>query len=194
MNVRMKSAVFVIKDFLSAYKKTVICFSVLFVVGIIVGIVSAVNSVGGVFEKLSRNDMTFGAVKVFFFSSLFVVAGYGVVVISACIRGMSFLAVVPFAVLGFMTGNYLCVLVGVYGGVGIMNLIFVYTPFFLTTFLCLMIGGSIALGHSGKCDSKDKLLKPAVAVLLKALCVNIIISAVIFLLIGAVTKVVVIGG
>lgn len=194
MNVRIKSAVFVIKDFLSAYKKTVICFSLLFVVGIIVGIVSAVNSVGGVFEKLSRNDMTFGAVKVFFFSSLFVVAGYLVVVVSACIRGMSFLAVVPFVVLGFVTGNYMCVLVGVYGGVGIMNLIFVYTPFFLTTFLCLMTGGSIALGHSGKCDSKDKLLKPSVAVLLKALCANIIVSAVIFLLIGAVTKVVVIGG
>ncbi len=184
--------VYNVKDFVSVHKKTVICFSVLFFIGMVVGIVSAVNSVGGEFEKLSRNDMTFGAVKVFFFSSLFVFAGYGVVVVSSCVKGLSFLAVIPFAVLGFMMGEYACILIGVYGGVGIMNLIFVYTPFYLCTFMCLMIGGCIAIGAPSACRCNDRLLKPSVSILLKAFGVNMLANFIIFLLIGAVTKVVVV--
>ncbi len=192
MNPRARSAVYNIKDFLAVHKKTVVCFSVLFFVGMVVGIISAVNSVGGVFEKLSRNDMTFGAVKVFFFSSLFVLAGYGVVAISSCVKGMSFMCVIPFAVLGFMTGNYACVLIGVYGGVGIMNMIFIYLPFYFVTFVCLMVGGCVSLKQSNACGGKERLLRPSVSVLLKAFAINMLFNFVIFLLIGAVTKVVVV--
>lgn len=192
MRVHLKSVVYEIKEFLSTHKKTVVCFSLLFVAGVIIGIISAVNSVGGVFEKLSKNDMTFGSVKVFFFSSLFIFAGYVVLTISSCVKGMSFLSILPFAVLGYMMGSYICVLVGVYGGIGVMNLIFIYIPFYLVTFFSMLVGGSVALFHAGNCACKDSLLKPSVVILIKTFGINILSNGVIILLIGAVTKVIVV--
>lgn len=192
MGAVKSNSIYAIKDFLSLHKKTVVCFSVLFFIGIVVGIVIAVNAVGGEFERITQNDMTFGAVKVFFFSALFLLIGYIVVALSSCMRGMSFLAVLPFVVLGYLCGRFVTVLVGVYGGVGIMNLIFIYIPFYFGSFICILVGACIAQRQCNMCASNNSLLRPSIATLLKAFGVNILFNFVVFLLIGAVTKVVVV--
>ena len=184
--------VYMIKDFLNLHKKSVLCFSLLFFIGIIVGIVSAVNAVGGEFEKILQKDMTFGAVKVFFYSALFLLVGYFIVAVASCVKGTSFLAVLPFVVLGFMFGKYICILVAVYGGTGIMNLIFVYLPFYLLTFCLLLVGGSVALRQCNMCASSDALLRPSISTLLKVFAINILANFIIFLLIGSLTKVIVV--
>ena len=181
-----------IKDFLNLYKKSVLCFSLLFFIGIIVGIVSAVNAVGGEFEKILQKDMTFGAVKVFFYSALFLLVGYFFVAVASCVKGTSFVAVLPFVVLGFMFGKYICILVAVYGGMGIMNLIFIYLPFFLLSFCLLLVGGSVALRQCNMCASSDALLRPSISTLLKVFAINVLANFIIFLLIGSLTKVIVV--
>ena len=192
MKCRGNTLLFAIKDFLCVHKKTFLCFSLVFIAGLVVGIVSEVNSVGGEFERLAKNDMVFGAVKVFFFSSFFLFAGYGVVIISATIKGVSFVAVIPFVVIGYLFGAYTTALIGSYGGVGIMNLVFIYMPFYLITFLCMAVAGCIAMKRANNCGCKERILKPSVSVLLKGYVVNVLASFVIFLLIGSVTKVVVV--
>ena len=189
--VKSKS-VYAIKDFLALHKKAVLCFSMLFFIGIVVGIVSAVNAVGGEFEKILQKDMTFGSVKVFFFSSLFLLIGYVIVAIGSCLRGMSFLAVIPFVILGYFCGNYACVLVGVYGGIGVMNLIFIYIPFYIGSFIFLLVGGCVALRQCNLCANNNAILRPSIATLLKAYGLNILFNFIVFLLIGAVTKVIVV--
>jgi hypothetical protein len=183
---------FAIKDFLSEHKKTFVCFALIFVAGIVVGIVSEVNSVGGQFERINKNDIVFGQVKVFFFSSLILAVGYGVLVLSSTIKTASFIAIIPFAIVGYMFGAYTTVLVGVYGGVGVINLLFVYVPFFTITFFVLSVTGCVALRSGNSCGCKEKFLKPSVSILLKGYVVNVIASFVIFLLVGSVTKVVVV--
>lgn len=192
MSAIKSKSIYAIKDFLSLHKKAVLCFSVLFFIGIVVGIVSAVNAVGGEFEKITQNDMTFGAVKVFFFSALFLLVGYIIIAVSACIHGMSFLAVVPFMILGYLCGRFVTVLVGSYGGIGLMNLIFVYLPFFIGSFICLLIGACIAQRQCNMCASNNSILRPSIATILKALGINILFNFIVFLLIGAVTKVIIV--
>ena len=192
MKCRQNAVFFAVKDFMSAHKKTFLCFLIVFLAGMVVGIVTAVNSVGGEFVRLSKNDMVFGAVKVFFFSSLFLFAGYGVVILSTTCKGISFIAVFPFVVLGYFFGEYMTVLIGAYGGVGLMNLLFVYLPFYLLTFCCLSISGCIAQKSNVICANKNRILKPSVSILLKGYAINVICSFTIFMLIGSVTKVVVV--
>lgn len=192
MGAVKSKTIFAIKDFLAFHRKAVVCFSLLFFIGIVVGIVFAVNAVGGEFEKILQKDMTFGAVKVFFFSSLFLLIGYILIAISSCIHGMSFLAVLPFIVLGYLFGQYVTILVGVYGGNGIMNLIFVYIPFYLASFVCLMVGACIAQRQCNICASSNSILRPSISTILKALGINILFNFIVFLLIGSLTKVIVV--
>ena len=192
MGAVKSNAIYAIKDFLTLHKKTVLCFSVVFFIGIVIGIVSAVNAVGGEFERITQSDMSFGAVKVFLFSALFLLIGYFVVAVSSRVRGMSFIALLPFIVLGYLCGCYVTVLVGVYGGIGIMNLIFIYIPFYFGSFICMLVSACIAQRQSNMCASGNSLLRPSVAVLLKAIGVNILFNFIVFLLIGSVTKVIVV--
>jgi hypothetical protein len=189
--VKSKS-VYAIKDFLALHKKPVVCFSVLFFIGIIVGIVSAVNSVGGQFEKIAQNEIVFGAVKVFFFSAIGLLAGYIIFAVSSCMHGMSFLSVVPFIILGYICGKYVTVLVGVYGGIGLMNLIFIYIPFFIGSFIFFLVGASIALRQCNICACNNSILRPSISTILKAFAINLLFNFVVFMLIGALTKVIIV--
>jgi hypothetical protein len=123
---------------------------------------------------------------------LILAVGYGVLVLSSTIKTVSFIAIIPFAIVGYMFGAYTTVLVGVYGGVGVMNLLFVYVPFFTITFFVMSVTGCVALRSGNSCGCKEKFLKPSVSILLKGYAVNVIASFVIFLLVGSVTKVVVV--
>lgn len=184
--------IYVIKDFLNLHKKSVVCFSLLFFIGIVAGIVFCINAVGGEFEKILQKDMVFGAAKVFFYSALFLLCGYAVVAIASCVKGASFLAVLPFMFLGYFFGKYICLLVAVYGGVGVMNLLFIYLPFFVLSFCMLLVGSSAALIQCNSCACGDALLRPSISILLKVFGLNLLANFIIFLLIGSVTKVIVV--
>lgn len=194
MNTKFRNLLNIIRDFLSTNKKIVLCCLILFLVGIVVGIVYTITANGGEFERVLKDDMTFGAVKVFFYSSLLVAIGYFAVAISACIRGASFVSAFPFPILGYVFGNYVTLLVGCYGGIGIINLIFVYVPFFLLTFVILTTSTCIALrlSQSCGCSGKGAFLRPSVTAVLKGYGVNIICSFVVFLLVGGIVKVLVV--
>lgn len=194
MNVRVKTVLDAVKDFVNTNKKYVICFSVVFAIGLVIGIVTTVNANGGEFERVLEKDMTFGAVKVFFFSSLILVGGYGVFILSASVKWAFVVAPVTFAVLGVYFGKYCCVLIGCFGGIGVINLIFVYIPFFILTFICMLVTVVLALQYAAYCECAKSPLRPSITVILKGYGVNIVVNFVIFLFIGAITKVLVIGG
>ncbi len=195
MNAKLRNFFYTLKDFITFNKKTVICCSAVFLAGLIVGIVYTVSANGGEFEKVARADMTFGAVKVFFYSSLLVAIGYFALAVASAIRGLSFVALLPFPVLGFVFGNYTTLLVGCYGGMGITNLLLVYIPFFLLTFVILTASTCIALRLSDLCSCKEKgtLLRPSVTVVLKGYGINVLSNFVVFLIVGGIAKVLVIG-
>ncbi len=193
MNTKIKNLQYMLGDFVSSNKKTIICCLSLFLVGLVVGIVYTVSANGGEFEKISRSDMDFGAVKVFFYSSLLVAIGYFAVAIASVVRGLNFIAALPFPILGFIFGDYTTMLIGSYGGMGICNLLFVYMPFFLLTFGILTASSCVALRLSDVCECrKGALLRPSVSAVLKGYGINIVVNFVIFLIIGGIVKVIVV--
>ena len=192
MRAVKSNAIYAVKDFFATNTKSAVCFSIIFFIGIVVGIVSAVNAVDGVFEKIAQSEMVFGSVKVFFYSALFLMIGYFLFAIASCIRGMSFIAVLPFVVLGYLCGKYMTVLVGVYGGIGIINLIFIYIPFYIGAFVLFLICACIALRQANICTCAGSILRPSVATVLKLFGFNVLLNVLIFLLIGAMVDVIVV--
>lgn len=192
MRAVKSNAIYAVKDFFATNTKSAVCFSIIFFIGIVVGIVSAVNAVDGVFEKIAQSEIVFGSVKVFFYSALFLMIGYFLFAIASCMRGLSFIAVLPFIVLGYLCGKYMTVLVGVYGGIGIINLIFIYIPFYIGAFVSFLICACIALRQANICTCSGSILRPSVATVLKLFGFNVLLNVLIFLLIGAMVDVIVV--
>ena len=92
------------------------------------------------------------------------------------------------AVLGYFFGKYMCLLVAVYGATGIVNLLVIYAPFFLVTFLSMTVAGARAARAVG-CGR----VRSSALVLLKVYGVNMAADFVIFVLVGAFVKVIVVG-
>lgn len=183
-----------LSDFLRINKKLVICFLSVFAAGLIVGIVATINSYGGTFERISRSDVDFGAVKVFFFSILILAGGYLVLLISASNPKLIFIAIVPYVALGVFMGKYVCLLIARYASLGLLNLFLIYLPFFLLTFVCMLAGGVTALNFVG-CESEGRFrLRPPFVRLLKAYGVNVACCFLIFLIIGSMTGVIIVSG
>lgn len=190
-SVRSRAVVSSLRSFFENNKKVVICTSVIFVLGIVAGILSAVRSVDGEFERIARADMDFGSAKVFFISSLALVGGYIVILISGHSNKTVFLAVIPFFVLGFMGGEYCCILIARYESTGIINLLLVYLPFFLSSFVCLMLAATNVLQASCT-DCTKSSLKPSFIAVLKILGINVCISFVFIMIIGSIFGVVIV--
>ena len=178
----LRSALNVAKDFVYDNRKSVFSFFGVFFVAIVAGIFITVNSAGGEFEQIARGDMEFGAVKVFFTASFAVFAGYAVILVAAAGRNLAVVAALPFLVLGYVTGKYSCLLVAV-----LTNLLLVYLPFFLLTFVCAAVAGARAVAAKG-CDR----MKCTALTLLKIFAVNVAFAFLFFLIVGSVTKVVII--
>ena len=184
----LRTARGVVKDFLKENKKSVLSFGIVFALGIAVGIFVTISAAGGEFERVARADMEFGAVKVFFTSAVAVLAGYGVLLLAACAPALAPVSLLSFGVLGYFFGKYMCLLVAVYGASGILNLIVVYMPFFLCTFLCMTVAGARAARAVG-CGR----VRASAIVLLKVYGVNMAVDFAIFVLVGAFVKVIVVG-
>ena len=183
----LRSAFNVAKDFVYDNRKSVFSFLGVFFVALIAGVFVTVNSAGGEFEQVVRADMEFGAVKVFFTASFAVLAGYAVILVAATGRNLAPVAALPFVVLGYICGKYSCLLVACYGATGLTNLLLVYLPFFLMTLVCAAVAGARAVAAKG-CDR----MKCTALTLLKIYAVNAAFAFLFFLIIGSMTKVVII--
>lgn len=179
-------------SYLDRHKKVIISTAVLFVIGILIGIIYAYRTVDGSFERVARANVETGGAKVFFISLLCLMGGYIVILISGINNKTVFLICIPFIALGFVLGEYACALVCRFEGFGVLNLIVIYLPFFLITFVLMVIASAnvLSAGCSDYCENSS--LKPSFVKTLKIFGINCACSLVLFLIIGSVTKVIIV--
>lgn len=190
-SLRIRSIISALKTFVSDNKKVIICTSIIFVLGITVGIFSAFRSVGeDGFDRVARADMEFGAVKVFFISLLALVGCYAVFLIAGINDKTVFLIVIPFFALGFATGWYSVALIGRYETSGLINLLLIYLPFYLSTFCCFVLCAAVMVAP--ECGCKNGGLKPSFVNTLKIFAINVAIAFVLFVIVGSIFKVIVV--
>ena len=190
-SLRVKSVLSAIKSFVSDNKKVIICATIIFALGITVGVISAFGAVGDDgFERVARADMEFSSAKIFFVSLLALLGCYVVFLLSGINAKTIFLIVIPFVVLGFVTGEYSVALIARYETTGLLNLLLIYLPFFLCTFCCFVLCAVIAAAPDCACCKTG--LKPSFVQTVKVFGANVAITFVFFLIIGAVFKVIVV--
>lgn len=190
-SLRVKSVLSAIKSFVSDNKKVIICATIIFALGITVGVISAFGAVGDDgFERVARADMEFSSAKVFFVSLLALLGFYVVFLLSGINAKTIFLIVIPFFALGFVTGEYSVALIARYETTGLVNLLLIYLPFFLCTFCCFVLCAVIAAAPDCACCKTG--LKPSFVQTVKVFGANVAIAFVFFLIIGAVFKVIVV--
>lgn len=190
-SLRVKSVLSAIKSFVSDNKKVIICATIIFALGITVGVISAFGAVGDDgFERVARADMEFSSAKVFSVSLLALLGCYVVFLLSGINAKTIFLIVIPFFALGFVTGEYSVALIARYETTGLLNLLLIYLPFFLCTFCCFVLCAVIAAAPDCACCKTG--LKPSFVQTVKVFGANVAIAFVFFLIIGAVFKVIVV--
>lgn len=185
----LKSA---LKNFWRKNKKIIVCSLVVFVLGIIVGAISAVRAVGGEFEQVLPKDAETGGARVFFFSMLALIGCYGVILLSGVNNKTVFLSIIPFFLLGFLTGRYSAALLCRYGSLGVVNLIFAYLPFFLCTLVCFALSAIAVMRCDCTKDALNGTLKSSFVDTLKLLGINVCVSFVLFVIIGSIYGVIIV--
>lgn len=191
-SARLCSIKSALRDFFSKNKKVVICSCVIFLLGIVVGAVSAWRAVGGEFEEVLPKDADTGGVRVFFFSSLALVGCYGLILVSGINNKTVFLAIVPVFLVGFFLGRYATALVGRFGSLGIVNLIFAYAPFFICTFVCFVLSTIAVVSADCAKTALNCNLKPSFVDTLKLFGINVLIGFVLFVIVGSIYGVIVV--
>lgn len=190
-SLRTKSVLSAIKRFVSENKKVLICAAIIFALGITVGVISAFRAVGeDGFERVARADMEFSSAKVFFVSLLALFCCYAVFLLSGINAKTIFLIVIPFFALGFVAGEYSVALIARYETTGLVNLLLIYLPFFLGTFCCFVLCAVIAAAPDCACCKTG--LKPSFVQTLKVFGVNVALAFVLFVIVGAIFKVIVV--
>lgn len=190
-SLRVKSVLSAIKSFVSDNKKVIICATIIFALGITVGVITAFGAVGDDgFERVARADMEFSSAKVFFVSLLALLGCYVVFLLSGINAKTIFLIVIPFFALGFVTGEYSVALIARYETTGLLNLLLIYLPFFLCTFCCFVLCAVIAVAPDCACCKTG--LKPSFVQTVKVFGANVAIAFVLFIIIGAIFKVIVV--
>lgn len=190
-SLRVKSVLSAIKSFVSDNKKVIICATIIFALGITVGVISAFGAVGDDgFERVARADMEFSSAKVFFVSLLALLGCYVVFLLSGINAKTIFLIVIPFFALGFVTGEYSVALIARYETTGLVNLLLIYLPFFFCTFCCFVLCAVIAAAPDCACCKMG--LKPSFVQTVKVFGANVAIAFVLFIIIGAIFKVIVV--
>ena len=181
-----------LKSFLSKNKKIIICSLIVFALGIIVGAVSAWRAVGGEFEEVLPKDADTGGARVFFFSTLALIGCYGVILLSGINNKTVFLAIIPVFLLGFFFGRYSAALIGRFGALGIVNLVFAYAPFFICTFVCFVLSTIAVMNIDCAKTAISSNLKPSFVDTLKLFGINVAIGFVLFVLIGSIYGVIIV--
>ena len=181
-----------LKSFLSKNKKIIICSLIVFALGIIVGAVTAWRAVGGEFEEVLPKDADTGGARVFFFSTLALIGCYGVILLSGINNKTVFLAIIPVFLLGFFFGRYSAALIGRFGALGIVNLVFAYAPFFICTFVCFVLSTIAVMSTDCAKTAISSNLKPSFVDTLKLFGINVAIGFVLFVLIGSIYGVIIV--
>lgn len=185
-SLRTRTIISSLRTFFEKNKKVIISAAVLFALGIVLGIVLAYRAVDGAFERVPRSEVETGSAKVFFISLLCLVGGYGILLIAGINNKTVFLIVIPFITLGFFLGRYACALVCRFEGFGILNLVIIYLPFFLITFVLMLIATAniMSAGCTDYCEGS--MFKPSFIRTLKILGINAACSLVVFLILGSI--------
>lgn len=190
LSLRARTIISALKDFFSRNKKVIICSLIIFLIGLIVGCISLVRSVSDGFERIVRADMQIGGAKVFFISLLALLGAYACFLIAGINNKTVFVALLPFFALGVVCGQYATALVAKYETFGILNLLLSYMPFFIGTLCCFLLCASVVCAPSCSCSSSG--LKPSFISTLKIFGINVLISLILFLVIGSIFGVIVV--
>lgn len=181
-----KVAIFsAIAKYLKKNAKTIICCIVIFIIGVVIGIIAPLLAVDGDFEAISRDEIQFGCAKVFFISMLALFGGY-IIILFGCHK-LVFISLIPFIILGYFCGEYCTILVARYQGIGIINLVVIYLPFFIFSLAFMTI--SLISCVSSCCGAS---IKYSLIALSKLFFINILINFIIFMIIGGITGVVIV--
>lgn len=172
--------------FFEKNKKVLISTLVLFVIGIIIGVILAYRAVDGSFERVPRIDIEVGSAKVFFISSLCLLGCYGIILVAGINNKTVFLICIPFVLLGYFCGKFACALVCRFEGFGIINLVIIYLPFFLITFVLMMLATASILSSSCSDRCEGSNLKPSFIRVLKIFGINIACGFVLFIIVGSI--------
>lgn len=178
--------------FFDKNKKVIISTLVLFVIGIVLGIIFAYRAVDGNFERVPRVDVETGAAKVFFISLLCLVGGYGILLIAGINNKTVFLICIPFVTLGYFLGKYSCALICRFESFGVLNFIVIYLPFFLITFVLMMIATVNILSATCTDYCEKSSFRPSFIRTLKIFGINAGCSLVLFLIVGSITGVIIV--
>lgn len=187
---RVRAVLSQLKSFFKANKKVIICALVIFLIGIIVGVLSAFGAVSEGFERVARDQMQFASAKVFFISILALLGAYIIFLLAGINNKTILLAILPFFALGFVLGEYATALVARYEVTGIINLLLIYLPFFTCTLICFIL--CVCALSSPDCSCNGYGLKQSFVSTLKLLGINCIFSLIFFLIIGSVFGVMVV--
>ncbi len=181
-----------IKRFFALNKKIIVCAIVIFIVGALSGIFSCLRAVDGEFEQIPAKDADIAGARVFFYSLLALIVCYALILISGSSNKTALLAIIPFFLDGFLLGRYACALLGRYSTLGLLNLLFAYLPFFVATLVCFVLSMIAVMQPNCANTAKSGILKQSFIDVLKIFGINIAISFVLFVLIGAIYGVVVV--
>lgn len=190
-SLRAKAVLCAIKAFVSDNKKVIVCSSIVFMAGIVVGVISAFRAVGeDGFERVARADMEFAAAKVFFYALLALLGSYAIFLIGGINSKTIFLIIIPFFALGFILGEYSVALIARYQTTGLIDLLAIYLPFFLSTFCCFLLCAASQVAPDCECCPSG--LKPSFVQTLKIFGINIAIAFVLFIIVGSIFGVIVV--
>ncbi len=191
-SLRTRTVLSSLRTYFEKNRKVIICAIVLFVIGIILGIILTYRAVDGSFERVPRVDVETGAARVFFFAVLGLFGCYGLLLISGISNKTVFIAIIPFTLLGFLCGRYSFALIGRYEGFGVFNLIIIYLPFFLITFVCMVLAAANILSSSCTDCSGHTGLRQSFVCALKIFGINAACALVLFLIIGSISGVIIV--
>lgn len=187
---RFRAVLSLVKSFFKDNKKVLFCTLIIFLLGIIVGVLSAFGAVSDGFERVARDEMEFANAKIFFVSILALLGAYIVFLLAGANSKTIFLVILPFFALGFIVGEYSTALVARYETTGVFNLLFVYLPFFIGTLICFLMCAVVS--SSQDCSFNGYGLKNSFVSTVKLFAINVAISLIFFLIIGSIFGVLVV--
>lgn len=187
---RFRAVLSLVKSFFKDNKKVLICTLIIFLLGIIVGVLSAFGAVSDGFERVARDEMEFANAKIFFVSILALLGAYIVFLLAGANSKTIFLVILPFFALGFIVGEYSTALVARYETTGVFNLLFVYLPFFIGTLICFLMCAVVSSSQDCSCNGYG--LKNSFVSTVKLFAINVAISLIFFLIIGSIFGVLVV--
>ncbi|MGN0795916.1 MAG: hypothetical protein ACI4MT_03040 [Christensenellales bacterium] len=177
------------RRFLSQGKKKILFICAVFLIGVIVGIV--IGATTGV--KSFCGEFNYGSGKLFLRVLLVLSIAYFFILFSSVNFIFIVLANVSICLIGGYLGRCICIL-SVYGGfIGILNIILIYIPVFIGSFIFMMIGYVYAISNFPLIGCRVwKLIKPILCSVGLMFLLNLLYNAAMIFILGLILDVIVI--